>query len=211
LYGFAPKSTHPAQIRSGRCEAGGPIQYDLGAVVADGQGKIATTFTEPGVRGGMPSHGWYLVIQNAVGDDPFAQIALGCVNIDHADVGASHQQTAQATVASGSGRGMNVAGEATFEVEGGKLVVVATLRGLEPYSVHPLLINRGACAHLGETAITLYPAQADGDGRAKIKQSFDGIAQVATGWSLVVLRGVHLQSQVDAALVSCGDIKALDR
>ncbi len=211
LYGFAPNSTHPAQVRRGRCASGDPVQYDLGALVADGEGRISKTLTQPGVRDGMPSHGWYLEIQNAVGGDPYQQIALGCMNIDDADAGASRQQAIQATVSAGAGLGMNVAGEATLEVEGGQLVVVATLQGLEPYSVHPLLITRGACAHLGATVITFYPAQADSNGRAKIKQTFDGIAQVATGWSLVVLRGVHLQSQVDAAPISCGDIKALGR
>jgi hypothetical protein len=40
LYGFAPNSTHPAQIHSGRCGTDGPVRYDLGAVTADGQGQI---------------------------------------------------------------------------------------------------------------------------------------------------------------------------
>jgi hypothetical protein len=30
-------------------------------------------------------------------------------------------------------------------------------------------------------------------------------------WSLVVLRGVHLQSQIDAAPIGCGDVKAPEK
>ncbi|HEY7023149.1 MAG TPA: hypothetical protein VH349_18670 [Ktedonobacterales bacterium] len=85
LYGFAPNSIHPVEIRSGRCESSGPVRYDLGKLTADGQGRIAKTLTQSGVNNGVPPHDWYLVVQNAVGDDAYAQIALACVNLSNAD------------------------------------------------------------------------------------------------------------------------------
>ena len=207
LYGFASNSTHPAQIHSGRCETGGPVQYDLGTLAADGQGRITQRITPPDVSAGIPAQGWYLVVQNAAGDDAYTQIALACVNLDNADTNTSHQQAIHATVTSGSGPSMSVTGEATFEIEDRKLVVVATLARLEPFSTHPLYINIGDCAHLGASAFSFYPAQADSSGRAKIKQSFAGVSAIpAAAWSLMVLRGVHLQSQIDAAPIACGNI-----
>jgi hypothetical protein len=207
LYGFAPNSIHPVQIRSGRCESGGPNRYDLGKLTADGQGRIAKTLTQPGVNDGVPTHDWYLAVQNAVGDDPFAQLALACVNLSNADSNTSHQQVIRASVKSGVGPSMNVTGEATLEIEDGVLVVVVTLAGLEPFSEHPLYIKVGDCAHVGPSAFSFYPAQADSTGRAKIKQSFDGVVTIpSSSWSLVVLRGVHLESQIDAAPISCGNI-----
>src|SRR5215471_5564615 len=62
---------------------------------------------------------------------------------------------------------MNVSGEATFEIEGGALVFVATLKGLELYSAHPLTLSAGDCAHQGARAFSFYPAQADGQGWGK--------------------------------------------
>lgn len=207
LSGFVPHSVHPAHIHSGRCEAGGPVQIDLGVLTADGQGRIAGTLTQTG-SGGVPPHGWYLDIHNAVGDDPYALLAPACVNLDSADQDASHQQVIHASVTAGVGASMNVAGEATFEIEDSTLVVVATLRGLEPYSAHPLFIMAGDCAHLGARVFSFYLAQADSDGRAKIKQQFDGVATIPPGWSLLVVRGVHLQSPVDAAPIACGAMTA---
>jgi hypothetical protein len=207
LYGFAANSTHPAQIHSGRCETGGPVQYDLGTLTADGQGRITQRIPHPDVSDGIPAQGWYLVVQNAVGNDAYTQIALACVNLDNANTSTSHQQEIHATVTSGSGPSMSATGEATFEIEDGKLVIVATLAGLEPFSTHPLYVAVGDCAHLGASAFSFYPAQADSSGRAKIKQSFAGVAAIPTAaWSLVVLRGVHLPSQIDAAPIACGTI-----
>jgi hypothetical protein len=211
LYGFVPNSIHPVQIHSGRCESGGPVQYDLGKLTADGQGRMAKTLTQPGVNDGVPPHDWYLVVQNAVGADAYAHIALACLNLDNADTNMRHEQVTRANVTSGAGPSMNVTGEATFEIEDDALVVVATLTGLEPFSAHPLYITVGDCAHVGARAFSFYPAQADSSGRAKVKQSFDGVATIPSmTWSLVVLRGVHLQSQIDAALISCGEVNALE-
>jgi hypothetical protein len=207
LYGFAPNSIHPVQIRSGRCESGGPVRYDLGKLTADGQGRIAKPLTQSGVNNGVPPRDWYLVVQNAVGGDSYAQIALACVNLSNADSNTSHQQVIHTSVKSGAGPSMNVTGEATFEIEDGVLVVVTTLTGLEPFSAHPLYIKMGDCVHTGANAISFYPARADSNGRAKIKQSFAGVVAIpSSSWSLVVLRGVHLESQIDAAPISCGNI-----
>jgi hypothetical protein len=207
LYGFAANSTHPAQIHSGRCETGGPVQYDLGTLTADEQGRISQRITHPDVNDGIPAQGWYLVVQNAVGNDAYTEITLACVNLDNANTSTSHQQVIHPTVTSGSGPSMNATGEATFEIEDGKLVIVATLAGLEPFSSHPLYITMGDCAHRGASAFSFYLAQADSSGRAKIKQSFVGVSSIPTAaWSLVVLRGVHLQSQIDAAPIACGNI-----
>jgi hypothetical protein len=210
LYGFASHSTHPTQIHTGRCETAGPLQYDLGTLTADGQGRIAQRLTHADVGDGIPAQNWYLVVQNAVGNDAYTQIALACVNLNNADADTSHHQVIHASVTSGVGPSMNVTGEATFEIEEGKLVIVATLAGLEPFSAHPLYVNMGDCAHLGASAFSFYPAQADSNGRAKIKQSFAGVAVISAAWSLEVLRGVHLESQIDAAPVTCGNVKALE-
>jgi hypothetical protein len=207
LYGFAPNSIHPVQIRSGRCESSGPVRYDLGKLTADGQGRIAKTLTQSGVNDGVPPHDWYLVVQSAVGGDEYAQIALACVNLSNADLNTSHQQVIHASVTSGSGPSINVTGEATFEIENGVLVMVATLADMEPFSAHPLYIKMGDCAHTGASAISFYLSQAGSNGRAKIKQSFAGVVAIpSSSWSLVVLRGVHLESQIDAAPISCGNV-----
>jgi hypothetical protein len=156
LYGFAPNSIHLVQIRSGRCESG-PNRYDLGKLTADGQGRIAKTLTQPGVNDGVPTHDWYLVVQNAVGDDPFAQIVLACVNLSNAGSNTSHQQVIHASVKSGAGPSMNVTGEATFEIEDGVLVMVATLAGLGPFSAHLLYIKVGRLRPYRSERVFLLP------------------------------------------------------
>ncbi|HEX3269514.1 MAG TPA: hypothetical protein VHR15_02615 [Ktedonobacterales bacterium] len=211
LYGFAANSTHPAQIYSGSCETGGPVRYDLGTLAADGQGRITQILTHADANDGIPAQGWYLAVQNAAGDNVYTQIALACVNLNNANTNTNQQQVIHTTVTSGFGPSMGVTGEATFEIEDGKLVIVATLAGLEPFSSHPLYIAVGDCAHLGASAFSFYPAQADNNARAKIKQSFDGVAVIpAASWSLVVVRGVHLASQIDAAPIVCGDAKPIE-
>jgi hypothetical protein len=207
VVGFAPNSSHPTQIRGGQCASSGPLLYDLGALVADGQGRIATRVTLQQVDGGAPSPDWYLDMQNAVGDDSYSLIELACATIDTVELDTTRAQVVHVSVLSGVGPSMNVSGQATLEIESGKLVVVVTLSGLEPFSTHPLFIQQGDCAHLGASVFSLYPVQADSGGRAKNKQTFQGVMSIpGEGWSLVILRGVHMQSQIDAAPISCGSI-----
>jgi hypothetical protein len=207
LFGLAPISTHPAHIHSGDCDATGPIQYDLGALVADAQGKISSTVIQPDVEGGIPPQGWSLDIHNASGSDPYSLIQLACAHIQSASAGATHPQTVHISVVTGVGPSMSASGQATLEIEDDKLVVVATMSGLEPFSTHPLFIQQGDCAHPGASVFSLSPVQADSRGQAKVKQGFAGVATIPNAaWSLVVLRGVHLQSQIDAAPITCGAI-----
>jgi hypothetical protein len=206
LSGFAPNSTHPAHIHGGSCDTGGPIQYDLGALVADAQGRISGRVVQADVEGGIPPQGWALDIYNASGSDPYSLIQLACADIQ-SSAGASHPQHVHISVVSGVGPSMSASGQATFDIEDGKLVVVATLGGLEAFSTHPLSIQQGDCAHLGASVFSLYPLQADSRGQAKVKQSFAGVSTIpGDAWSLVVLRGVHLRGQIDAAPISCGAI-----
>jgi len=207
LSGFAPNSTHPAYIHSGDCDASGAIQYDLGALIADTQGRISSTVIQPDVEAGIPPQGWSLDIHNASGSDPYSLIQLACADIQSASADTTRQQRIHISVVAGVGPSMSASGQATFEIEDGKLVVVATMNGLEPFSTHPLYIQQGDCAHPGAGVFSLSPLQADSRGQAKVKQSFAGVSTIpGDAWSLVVLRGVHLQSQIDAAPITCGAI-----
>jgi hypothetical protein len=97
-----------------------------------------------------------LVVQNAAGNDACTQIALVCANLENVDRDTSHQQVIHASLTSGAGLSKRVTGEATFEIEDGKLVNVATLAGLEPFSTHPLL-DIIACYVVRKASITSQP------------------------------------------------------
>jgi hypothetical protein len=105
---------------------------------------------------------------------------------------------------------MNVPGEATFEIEGGALIIVATLKGLELCS-RTRSCSAPAIAPTRERvrfpSIQRRPMVRAG---AEIKHGFDGAALIPLGWSYMALHELHAQSQIDAAPVSCGDVAALD-
>jgi hypothetical protein len=176
--GLAPssptmQSTHPEHIHMGTCASNpmGPIIYKLNPLVADTQGRATRTTVIPGVKNGIPAHGWYVNIHNGPQLDPknatdLQNRAITCGTVSNTRT----QQTVHVALVTTMDPDEAVSGTASIRISGHKVVIDLIIHGLISGSIqktHMAHIHAGTCQSQGSVVYSLNPVLVDTQGNGK--------------------------------------------
>ncbi|HLI05322.1 MAG TPA: CHRD domain-containing protein [Ktedonobacteraceae bacterium] len=211
LYGLAPNSTHPAQIRTGGCSKQGSVLYTLHSLVANAYGVAAMTTQIKDVRHGIPASGWLVIVHNGPGLSPAIQyLPIACGDITNpAHSTTSKQQIPVPLMAvPGSGFSENAAGSAHLQLSKDTLTVRLTMSGLAPNSTHAAHIHTGSCQRQGPVIYPLDAVKADASGDATVTTTIHNVKTIpASGWYVNVHQGTDLSTQTGFDPIACGNVQ----
>jgi hypothetical protein len=210
LTGLAPSSTHPAHIHMGSCAKQGGIMYPLPNVVADKYGNATMKTDIANVKGGIPAIGWFINVHNGPGLSPADQYQpIACGDIVNPHPSTSQEQKVQVPLngilAANSNQAAN--GMAKLTVVDKKLIVLVTLTGLAPNSVHAAHIHSGSCDKEGPVIHPLTNVTADSHGNATTTTTIPNVSSIPnSGWYVNVHNTTTLTNQTGFDPIACGNL-----
>ncbi|GAC1365647.1 MAG: hypothetical protein NVS2B12_42200 [Ktedonobacteraceae bacterium] len=208
MTGLLPRSIHPALISSGSCENPGKPLYTLSNVTADTIGFATAITRVKDVASSIPATGWYADIRNGPGMDTDARkMAISCANI----VNSTASSSSTATLNLSPAPNQSASGLAELTVNGNRLAVTLTMKGMAPGSKHAAHIHLGSCVSQGKIIYPLNAVTVNAAGDGISNTTIDNVTAIPrAGWYVNIHLGSHVvestTSQTDLDPVACGDL-----
>jgi hypothetical protein len=205
---LAPNSPHAMNIRTGNCVSTGPVIVTLPNVTADAAGNVNTSSTQMVQPPTQPSSGWYIEVTNGIGSSVYDTLNLVCANVTSVQGGAGQPQSSNVQFTQGVGPSMNASGNATFTLANNQVTVKLTVTGLEPGSTHAAFVSQGTCQNQStQKVFGLSQLNGDNSGNASSTTVISNVSSApSTAWYVIVTRGTNLNSFLDAAPITCGNV-----
>jgi hypothetical protein len=204
--GLAANSTHPVHIHEGNtCDRAtfGAVRYMLPPLVTDASGTGKSVTTIPGIKNGIPSSGWTVIVHNGPSMATSLQSrAIACAPVTNIQADGQGNQTTQNSLSGTGSPDENVSGQLIIKATAStspnfNLVakeIDISLRGLAPHSTHvaELRFNATVTGVVGDARFQLLsklqPVTVGPDGTGTSKTVFPSGLPVPVGAMYVVVR-----------------------
>lgn len=208
LTGLAPKSTHPAEIRSGDCKTPGKTLHGLSNIMADDKGNAKATSQVSGVTGGIPANGWVMVVHNGPGNNSTNErLPIACAAITNAHTATNTAQHVTANLNSSATPGESATGNAEMTLKNDTLTVKLTMTSLTPNTSYDAQIHKGYCSSQGDVAYPLQPVKADAKGNGTSTTTIHNVSSIpGQGRYISVRSSANANSKTGVNPIACGNI-----